>query len=72
MKSEENTCLYLYLRLLQLSKGNIKTLNTLIVAKTNFFLPLSLFLSKYEPTTSTVVSSGYCFQVDCRAEKQMI
>lgn len=64
-------CLYLYLRLLQLNKGNIKTLNTFIVAKTNF-LPSSLFLSKYGPTTSSVVSSGYCFQVDCRAQKQMI
>lgn len=71
MKREENTCLYLYLRLLQLNKGNIKTLNTFMVAKTKF-LPLSLFLSKYEPTTRTVVSSGYCFQVDCRAQNQMI
>lgn len=66
MKREENTCLYLYLRLLQLNKGNIKTLNIFIFAKTKL-LPLSLFLRKYEPTTTTVVSSGYCFQVDCRA-----
>lgn len=69
MKSDKNTCLYL--RLLQLNKGNIKTLNTFRVAKTKF-LPLSLFLSKYELTTSTVVSSGYYFQVDCRAQKQII
>lgn len=71
MKKEENTSLYLYLRLLNFNKGNIKTLNIFIFAKTKF-LPLSLFLSKYEPTASTVVSSGYCFQVDCRAQKQMI
>lgn len=71
MKKEENTSLYLYLRLLNFNKGNIKTLNIFIFAKTKF-LPLSLFLSKYEPTVSTVVSSGYCFQVDCIAQKQMI
>lgn len=71
MKREENTCLCLYLRLLQMNKGNIKTLNTFIVAKAKF-LPLSLFLSKYESTLSTVVSSGYYFQVDCRAQKQII
>lgn len=71
MKKEENTSLYVYLRLLKLDKGNIKTLNIFIFAKTNF-LPLSLFLSKYEPSVSTVVSSGYCFQVKCRAQRQMI
>lgn len=48
MKREENTCLYLYLRLLQLNKGNIKTLNIFIFAKTKL-LPLSLFLRKPEP-----------------------
>lgn len=48
MKREENTCLYLYLRLLQLNKGNIKTLNIFIFAKTKH-LPLSLFLRKPEP-----------------------
>lgn len=41
MKREENTCLYLYLRLLQLNEGNIKTLNIFIFAKTKL-LPLSV------------------------------
>lgn len=61
MKKEENTSLYLYLRLLKLNKGNIKTLNIFIYLPKPNFCPC-LFLSKYEPTTSTVVSSGYCFQ----------
>jgi len=71
MKNEENTSLCLYLRLLKLTKGNLKTSNIFNFAKTKF-LSLSPFLGKYEPTVSTVVSSGYGFQVDCRAQKQMI